>query len=67
MRRPLYTMNAGELGSYTNEIEESLQRILDLCAKWRAVLLMDECDVFLEERSAHDLDRNRLVSGKHQA
>jgi SpoVK/Ycf46/Vps4 family AAA+-type ATPase len=31
-------------------------------AKWNAVLLLDECDVFLEARSAHDLERNKIVS-----
>lgn len=30
--------------------------------KWKAMLLIDECDVFLEARSACDLDRNALVS-----
>lgn len=27
-----------------------------------AILLLDECDVFLEARSTHDLQRNQLVS-----
>lgn len=64
MRQPLYAMTAGELGSSTDDVETSLQRVLNLCAKWHAVLLMDECDVFLEQRSATDLERNKLVSGK---
>lgn len=51
-----------ETFSITSKIEESQQRVLNPCAKWRAMLLMDECDVFLEERSAHDLERHRLVS-----
>jgi len=29
------------------------------------VLLLDEADVFLEERSLSDMQRNSLVSGKH--
>jgi len=33
-----------------------------MVAKWNAVLLLDECDVFLEARSAHDLERNKIVS-----
>ena len=33
-----------------------------MIAKWNAVLLLDECDVFLEARSTHDLERNKLVS-----
>ncbi|KAF2170831.1 hypothetical protein M409DRAFT_63881 [Zasmidium cellare ATCC 36951] len=62
MKQPLYAMTAGELGSTTDDVETSLQRVLNLCAKWHAVLLMDECDVFLEQRSATDLERNKLVS-----
>jgi AAA+ superfamily predicted ATPase len=30
--------------------------------KWNAVLLLDEADVFLEQRSCHDVHRNALVS-----
>ncbi len=30
--------------------------------KWDAVLLLDEADVFLEQRSLHDVHRNALVS-----
>ncbi|GAP84049.1 putative TOB3 [Rosellinia necatrix] len=62
MRVPLYTMSAGDLGATSVEVESSLTRILSMVAKWKAVLLLDECDVFLEARSVHDLDRNRIVS-----
>ena len=33
-----------------------------MVARWEAVLLLDEADVFLEARSTHDLERNKLVS-----
>ena len=33
-----------------------------MCTKWNAILLLDEADVFLEERSLHELERNKLVS-----
>ena len=29
------------------------------------VLLLDEADIFLEERTLSDLERNSLVSGEH--
>lgn len=35
---------------------------MDMAATWRAVLLIDEADVFLERRSLHDLHRNAMVS-----
>src|ERR1700743_47845 len=61
-KSPLYTISAGELGADPAEMEKSLSRILRLCTVWDAVLLLDEADVFLEERSLHDLGRNALVS-----
>ncbi|KAI0837773.1 P-loop containing nucleoside triphosphate hydrolase protein [Hypoxylon sp. FL0890] len=62
MKKPLYSMSAGELGNTAAEVEGSLRRVLDLATKWGAVLLLDECDVFLERRTTHDLQRNKLVS-----
>ncbi|KAL8692933.1 MAG: hypothetical protein Q9218_002135 [Villophora microphyllina] len=59
---PLYMMSAGDLGLTSSEVESSLQNVLEMCTKWNAVLLIDEADVFLEARSAHDLERNKLVS-----
>lgn len=62
MRVPLYTLCAGDLGTDTEEVESTISKILALATKWKAVLLLDEADVFLETRSAHDLERNKLVS-----
>lgn len=62
MRAPLYMMSAGDLGINPDQIEVKLTNLLEMIAKWNAVLLLDECDVFLEARSAHDLERNKLVS-----
>jgi AAA+ superfamily predicted ATPase len=61
MRVPLYIMSAGDLGTEAHEVEENLSSILNMVANWNAVLLLDECDVFLEERTAHDMERNRIV------
>lgn len=62
MRVPLYTMSSGDLGTSPSQVETALGNILEMNTKWNAVLLLDECDVFLEERSAHDIERNKLVS-----
>ncbi|KAK4450164.1 hypothetical protein QBC34DRAFT_379366 [Podospora aff. communis PSN243] len=62
MHRPLYSIGAGELGETASEIEESLETLLEVVAKWKAILLLDECDVFLEARTTADIARNRLVS-----
>src|SRR5690242_3786747 len=57
MHIPLYMMSAGDLGTGPDEVEGNLQKILEMVAKWDAILLLDECDVFLEERTTHDLER----------
>lgn len=59
---PLYMMSAGDLGLDPRHVENKLQGILDMCTRWNAILLLDEADVFLEERSLHELERNKLVS-----
>ncbi|KAH7152029.1 P-loop containing nucleoside triphosphate hydrolase protein [Dactylonectria estremocensis] len=62
MKVPLYIMSAGDLGADAYEVEDNLSRILEMVANWNAVLLLDECDVFLEARCANDIARNRIVS-----
>ena len=55
-------MSAGDLGTSSSEVESALSNVLEICTKWDAILLLDEADVFLEQRSSHDLERNKLVS-----
>jgi hypothetical protein len=62
VKRPLYAVSSGELGTHASQLEASLARILDVATVWKAVLLLDEADVFLEARSLHDVNRNALVS-----
>ena len=62
MKVPLYMMSAGDLGTEPSQVENSQSNILEMNTKWNAILLLDEADVFLEARSAHDLERNKLVS-----
>ncbi|KAF4625596.1 hypothetical protein G7Y89_g12572 [Cudoniella acicularis] len=60
--RPLYVVTCGELGTTAPALEESLERVLDIASSFGAVLLLDEADVFLEQRTPHDVQRNALVS-----
>jgi len=62
LKVPLHMLSSGDLGSDPWEVERELQRILELVARWNAILLLDECDVFLEARSTHELERNKIVS-----
>jgi AAA+ superfamily predicted ATPase len=55
-------MSAGDLGFDPSNVESKLQDILEMCSRWNAILLLDEADVFLEQRSLHELERNKLVS-----
>lgn len=55
-------MSAGDLGLSSSQVESSLSNVLEMATKWNAILLLDEADVFLEQRSSNDLERNKLVS-----
>ena len=58
----LEMVSVGELGTRMDHLEKSLSKILDIAHTWRAILLIDEADIFLEQRELHDINRNALVS-----
>ncbi|KAK8022041.1 AAA family ATPAse [Apiospora rasikravindrae] len=60
--KPLYRVTCGDIGTDAKGVEEYLQTVLYLGKIWDCVLLLDEADVFLEERTMADLARNSLVS-----
>ncbi|MCJ1383606.1 hypothetical protein MMC17_006720 [Xylographa soralifera] len=62
--KPLFSVSVSDIGLKPVEVENNLEVIFELAATWRAVLLFDEADVFLESRSSNtsNLDRNALVS-----
>lgn len=62
MKVPLYIMAAGDLGLDPRSVETKLQDVMSMCSRWGAILLLDEADVFLEQRDLHELERNKLVS-----
>ncbi|KAL6694520.1 AAA family ATPase [Trichoderma pleuroticola] len=45
-----------------SDVENYLESVLYLGKTWGCVVLLDEADVFLEQRSLEDLHRNALVS-----
>lgn len=61
MQRPLYSITVGELGTTPDQLEARLRRILSIAEAWDAVLLLDECDIFMEARKADDIERNAMV------
>ncbi|KAI5475272.1 AAA family ATPase [Pseudohyphozyma bogoriensis] len=62
LKVPLYSIGAGELGVTADVLEKRLRDTLDVASTWGAVMLIDEADVFLEQRSLHDVARNAMVS-----
>ncbi|CAI7580835.1 unnamed protein product [Penicillium bialowiezense] len=61
-QKPLLPVTCGNLGTESNQVEEKLKYIFRLGRKWDCILLMDEADVFLSERTSTALERNALVS-----
>nr|XP_036576490.1 ATPase [Colletotrichum truncatum]KAF6783246.1 ATPase [Colletotrichum truncatum] len=62
-RKPLYKVTCGDIGTKADEVEKYLEVVSLLGKTWGCVVLLDEADVFLEQRSLANLERNALVSG----
>ncbi|KAL3443418.1 P-loop containing nucleoside triphosphate hydrolase protein [Aspergillus insuetus] len=60
--KPLYRVTCGDIGTNAEDVERYLESVLYLGTIWQCVVLLDEADVFLEERTQQDLQRNALVS-----
>ena len=63
-RRPLFSITCGDIGTEPADVERNLDENFLLAHRWECVLLLDEADVFLQERDRQNLKRNSLVSGK---
>ncbi|KAI8961503.1 hypothetical protein F5Y11DRAFT_224951 [Daldinia sp. FL1419] len=61
-RKPLFVITCGDLGLTPSQVEYSLNNVFRLANLWDCVLLLDEADVFLAQRSKLDMKRNALVS-----
>ncbi|EQL37999.1 hypothetical protein BDFG_01016 [Blastomyces dermatitidis ATCC 26199] len=61
-KRPLYSVSAGQLSSDAAHLDRQLGEILRTASHWKALLLLDEADVFLTQRSTEHIERNRLVA-----
>jgi SpoVK/Ycf46/Vps4 family AAA+-type ATPase len=60
--RPLYRVTCGDIGTDPESVEKYLESVLFIGSTWGCVVLLDEADVFLEERTKMDMQRNALVS-----
>ncbi|RFU80455.1 aaa family atpase [Trichoderma arundinaceum] len=60
--KPLFQITCGDLGTTANEVETALERNFSLANRWGCILLLDEADVFLAQRSPKNFIRNGLVA-----
>jgi SpoVK/Ycf46/Vps4 family AAA+-type ATPase len=60
MKRPLYKVQASQLGINIDKLEENLKEVLGRAEKWGAILLLDEADVYVHERG-NDINQNAIV------
>ncbi|KAL7935954.1 hypothetical protein V8C35DRAFT_296461 [Trichoderma chlorosporum] len=60
--KPLFQITCGDLGATASEVEEALERNFSLANRWGCILLLDEADVFLAQRSPKNFVRNGLVA-----
>jgi len=61
LQSPLYSVTVGELGTTPTELESKLAEILEIASIWSATILLDEADIFLEQRTESDIVRNAMV------
>lgn len=60
-RRPLYVVPAGQIGVDPVQVENILTNTFKIAGRWKAILLLDEADVFVSQRSDNP-QVNALVS-----
>ena len=60
--KPLFRVTCGDIGTQPEAVEKYLESVLHLAKIWDCVVLLDEADVFLEQRTLNELGRNALVS-----
>ncbi|KAJ2982968.1 hypothetical protein NUW58_g6334 [Xylaria curta] len=65
-RKPLFSISVADVGTKAKHVESNLSKIFSLATHWKAILLIDEADVFLESRGrggiVQSIDKNALVS-----
>jgi hypothetical protein len=59
--KPLYRVHSGQLGTTATSVEQNLSAILRRAARWNAILLLDEADVYIRCRD-NDLHHNAIVA-----
>jgi hypothetical protein len=55
-------VGAGDLGTNATDLDKELQLVFELANSWQAIVLIEEADVFLEQRGLHEIQRNAMVA-----
>ncbi|KAJ4174400.1 hypothetical protein NW754_004817 [Fusarium falciforme] len=61
LRRPLYHLQADDLGTEVASLGAKFQRASKMASAWNAIILLDEADIFIARREPRDVERNGLV------
>ena len=62
-KRPLLSLTCTDIGTNPSTIEMKLTYWFKLAKHWGVILLIDEADIYMEQRVTRDLNRNNLVAG----
>ena len=46
VRRPLYVVGGGDLGTKASDLDQELERVFDIATSWKAIVLIDEVRPF---------------------
>lgn len=61
LRRPILVIAVSDLGTDPTNVEIRLGSFLRTAEKWDSIVLLDEADIFLEQRGRQDIFRNAMV------
>lgn len=61
VERPLYSIHSGVLGVTAQSVREALEEAFTRAERWKAVMLLDEADVFVLERG-NDITQNAVTA-----
>lgn len=62
LKRPIYYLAAGDLGTDVDGLEHKLKSVLEIAETWNAILLIDEIDIFVQKRGGNsDINKNAMT------
>ena len=62
MEAPLRILHPSNMGKGAAETSGKLHTFFETAQRWNAIAVIDDADVFLEERAVSDLERNTIVA-----